>query len=172
MKKLYLILTLLLAFSFLTCDDDTTKDNPVPQEPPTLDQRLVGGRWYFWNIPSFMPKAENGYYEFKEDMKFIHSDSDDILTEISVYSKNNIVYRKDSNQELLRYGFVTSYPYQNSKDFYIPGDWQIYINIIIGNNNLITCTVSDQNLNLIDDTTAIQYKFLRRFKPDGTAYEN
>jgi len=50
MKKLYFLLPLLLAFTFLTCDDDKTKDDPPPPPPPTLDQRLVGEGGIFLRV--------------------------------------------------------------------------------------------------------------------------
>jgi len=168
MKKLYLLLPLLLAFTFLTCDDDKTKDDPPP---PTLDQRLVGGRWYFWNKDNIsQPVTANGYYEFKNELTFIHYDRSNQSTEISVYTNNGTVYRKDNNQELLKYQFITSYPYPNTSEFGMPDHKRYLINQIAANNNLISCTVSNQNLNLIDNVI-IQYQFLRRFKPDGTTYE-
>jgi hypothetical protein len=171
MRKLYLLLPFLLAFTFLTCEKEPEPE-PEPEQP-TLDERLIGGRWYFWNKYTFMPKTENGYYEFKNEFVFIHSSngSEDNLTEYSVYTKNDTVYKKDNHQVLLQYQFPSSYPYQNSNEFYMDKLSRQLIKEIIANNNLLSCTVSNQNMNLIDSTEAIQYQFLRRYKEDGTTYE-
>ena len=168
MKKLYLLLPLLLAFTFLTCDDDKTKDDPPPP-PPTLDQRLVGGRWYFWLTSNIdKPKTANGYYEFKNDFTFIHSDRSNNKITYSVYTKNNIVYNKDDNQALLEYKFYSQFPYQ---DINVSTDKLIYLNSVTGNNHIITCTVNISNLELTDSSN-ISWNIIRRFKDDGnTPYE-
>jgi len=170
MKKIYLFLPMILSFALLTCEKEPEPE-PDPPPPKTLDQRLVGGRWYFWNYITYMAKTENGYYEFKNEFVFIHSDKSNFITEYSVYTKNNTVYRKDTNEALLQYQFITTYPYENSSEFWMDGDTRNITNGIAANNNLISCTVSDQNMNLIDNSTSYQYKFLRRYREDGTTYE-
>ena len=168
MRKLYLILTLLLAFTFLTCDDDKTKDDPPPPPPPTLDQRLVGGRWYFWLTSNIdKPKTANGYYEFKNEFTFIFTKNNNPTT-YSVYTKDNTVYRKDNNQALLKYQFYSQFPYQ---DINVSTDKLIYLNSVTGNNHIITCNVYVSSLELTDDID-YRWKIIRRFKDDGnTPYE-
>jgi len=170
MKKIiFITLTLLFSLSVFTCDD---KDKPedTPPVPLTLDQRLVGGRWYFWSfhgagIPGIdQPKTANGYYEFKDDMTFMHSDRDDNLTEYSVYTKNNTVYRKDTNKALLQYQFYSKFPVRDL----ITGSNLTYLDEVAAINNLMTCTVYNSNLELTDD---FPLKIIRRFKDDGTPYE-
>jgi hypothetical protein len=169
MKKLYLLLPLIFVLSFLTCKENAKEE----EEPPTLDQRLVGARWYFWNRNNVsQPITANGYYEFKNDLTFIHFNKSNQKTEISVYTKNNTVYRKDNNKALLQYQFYSSYPYSNTNEFYIDDDKRNLLNRLAANNNIIACTVYDSGLELIDSSTIIQYRFLRLYKDDGSPYLN
>jgi hypothetical protein len=162
MKKLYLLLPLIFSLALLSCPKEPDPPPPLPQ-PPTLDQRLVGGRWYFWNTSNIsQPKAANGYYEFKNEFTFIRVDGGSYgnSTEYSVYTKNNTVYRKDNNQTLLSYKFYSQFPYQ---DISVSSGDLYYLNIDAANNDLMTCTVYDSRLELTDNVD-YRWKIICRFK--------
>jgi len=170
MRKIYLLLPLIFSFAILSCPKEP--DPPPPPEPQTLDQRLVGGRWYFWNVSNksqniSQPKTANGYYEFKDEFTFIYSNRYDNLTEYSVYTKDNIIYNKENNQALLKYKFYSQFPYQ---DISITDDNKAILNSIAANNHIITCTVYLTHLELTDDID-YRWKIIRRFKEDNTPYQ-
>jgi hypothetical protein len=166
MRKIYLLLPLIFSFAILSCPKE-----PEPEPPPTLDQRLVGGRWYFWKIPNTsQPKTENGYYEFKNEFTLIHCDKSNKKTEHSVYTKNNIVYWKDNDQELFKYQFYDKFPYQ---DIPLSPASIRALDRAAANNHIITCDVIFNIFELTDNDTNTDYrwKIICRFHEDLTVYQ-
>jgi hypothetical protein len=171
-KQLFIILPLILTLAFVTCKEEQGSPASVPQEPTlALDQRLVGGRWYY--SPQFDEPDESrrGYYEFTSDSKFIlgYDDSEIPFDKIPVYSKDGIVYSKENNSELMRYGFHDSFPYANTAITGMTGSGRGYANLIARKGDLITCT--PKIYSLYPDDTLDFWKFLIRFKEDGTPYQ-
>lgn len=121
MKKLLFILLPLLLF--LTCKEEPEN----PPEPLTLDQRLVGGRWYFvrwdgliWHgtenpYIEIIPYYSEGYYEFTSDSRFICSKNTlfnryyHVFSGKQVYSKDGRVYLLEDNIPIMQYEFPDSY---------------------------------------------------------------
>jgi hypothetical protein len=144
---------------------------PPPPEPQTLDQRLVGGRWYFWDINALSkPKIANGYYEFKNEFTLIHCNKSNQITEHSVYTKNNIVYWKNNDQELFKYQFYDKFPYRDSSTTGISGSNLTSLDGVAAKNNLITCTIYYDSFELTDTSLASHWRIIRRFKEDLTPY--
>jgi hypothetical protein len=187
-KRLYFILALLL-FTLFTCKDDTNNpNNGKPGDNPsdtvkTLDQRLVGGRWYFPKLHDIIglytklePDYSLGYYEFINS-KLIYSDRTKYFEYIlggrsnkPVYSDNGIIYGafkdayEDAYIKVMQYEFHTKFPYSDNDDFYIMGDDRFILNRLALEGNLI----SYQLFNYIDGTkydngTNISWWFLVRY---------
>jgi len=175
MKKL-IRLTLAVLFALAFCGCKTESDNPPVIIPPplTLDQRLVGGRWYFSDSLD-VPQYSNGYYEFTNDSKFIYSRINFYMFEIPVYSNNGIVYERETNKILLQYEFHNSFPYADT----FLSQMRPYADFLAAKGNLITCTVSEtytinpsnpHTISLYPGHITNEWKFLVRFKEDGTPY--
>jgi hypothetical protein len=164
-KQLFIILPLILALAFITCQ----KEPESPPEELTLDQRLVGGRWYFSWLSSH-PVYSMGYYEFTSDSILSVWGDKAIINgtpyfEGQVYSKNGIVYSKEHDNELLRYEFHTTYPYDaddyTDPDNYLTSSQRSYANHIAKKGNLISCTPRVHSL--YPDNVVYSRKFLVRF---------
>jgi len=167
MKKRLFILSLFLTLVFITCKDEGTPAGGSQEPPLTLDQRLVGGRWYY--SPRFeMPQEYNrGYYEFTADSRFIqgYDDSEVPFDKIPVYSKNGIVYSREYNHEILRYEFNKVF----TRDDGLLSHEQYYVNLISEKGDLIICSTGGYSL--YPDNTPDSRKFLIRFKADKTPYQ-
>jgi len=183
-KTLYFILPLILAFTFLTCDDDDGGGGGGGGKKE-LDQRLVGGRWYFpknFSSPysgSLTPKTSDGYYKFTEDSELIYSEettffkniADDLLGK-QVYSKDGIVYLKENNKKVMQFAFHSTFPYPNNNtDFYLTGDQRYSLNALASKGDLITYRIFD-NGSIYSDSRYGSEWFLVRFKDDGTPYRD
>jgi len=139
------------------------------EDPKALDPRLMGGRWYFSSRLD-EPKYSYGYYKFTSDSKFICSDKDDLNPyEVVVYSKNGIVYEKDTNTILLYYEFHDTFPYANTATHGFTSDMRWYADFLAAHNDLITCTASGIK-SLYPNDIVDFFKFLVRFNEDGTPY--
>lgn len=137
----------------------------------------MGGRWYFsfWlDKPGGFNYYEGnkGYYEFTSDSKIINGYDDSLVPfdEVPVYSKNGIVYSKEANNELLRYEFHASFPYADTATNGFTGNMRGYANCLARNNDLITCSISGI-YSIYPDNNVDFYKYLVRFKEDGTPYQ-
>lgn len=179
-KPLYLILPLLFAFAFLTCEEES--EPPPKEEPLSLDQRLVGGRWYFPNVLSHevgkvnneFPEYSDGYYVFTTNSlttskntkyrKYINN-----LSEAEVYSKDGIIYLKENNQKIMRYEFHDKFPYddevyEDGYDFFLFSNVRSWINKQYGaKGNLITYRLYDKDGKLYKDDLYDSYWFLLRY---------
>jgi len=174
MKKIFLFLPIILALSFLTCDDKPKPSPPKEEEPLTLDQRLVGGRWYFsskLDEPSLDGRGFYGYYEFNDTLSQMVFFSGFTGAE-SVYSKDGTVYSKDTNKSLIQYEFHDTFPYHNTAETGFTSNERHYANKLAAKGDLITCTVSFAGFNLYPNNIVPFWKFLVRFKDDGTPYQN
>ena len=166
-KQLFIILPLILALISITCKDERDPAGGSQEPPLTLDQRLVGGRWYY--SPRFEGPDDNNrdYYEFTADSKFIqgYDKSEVPFEEIPVYSKNGIVYSREYNNEILRYEFNKVF----TRDDGLTSSQCYYANLIAKAGDLITCI--SKVYSLYPDNTLDTWKFLIRFKEDRTPYQ-
>jgi len=181
MRKIYLLLPFLLSFALLTCEKEP--DPPLPEPPPTLDQRFVGGRWYFPakydNSVTLSPKTSDGYYKFTEDGKLEYSSETtynkivgNTLSGKSVYSSNGIIYWKDTNQKAIQFSFHSTFPYKSGSIIYPAiGVEYLVLDKLASKGDLITYSLFDTSGNLSDTPTQAA-RFLVRFKDDGTPYRN
>jgi hypothetical protein len=116
-KPLYFIFALLFAFALVSCpsepDKDDGDDDKIVDEPLTLDQRLVNGRWFriawSYNQAERIYQFSNSYpdtdgYAFYASLYYDFNDSE-------FYSKNNIIYKRQYNhdQKLMDYRFVSTF---------------------------------------------------------------
>jgi len=166
-KILYFIAPLLFACVFLSCEMIDEKDEPPPK---TLDQWLVGGRWYLTKVREFeKPDDNNGYLEFFADnkMSYIRKNHTFDKTDIPVYSENGVIYNKENDNYILEYGFYKTFPYRDITviNFY-------YLDQLAAGNNLIVCPNAEVFVNDIFSGVSSNYKwqFLIRFHDDGTPY--
>jgi len=195
MKKPVFLL-LLLALALLTC-----KEEPPPQEQETftLDERLIGGKWYEIKIYyeshyysyNLEPKTDNSYYKFNADGTFVYGTETEYgkmlnkykitFAENDVYSKNGVIYyyKDTSGKELISlkimsYSFHNNYPYPDTDDYYIQGSLRLALNKIASYGDFITYTIYDVNgiAQGTDEANSIKWRFLVRLKDDGTPYQN
>jgi hypothetical protein len=188
MKKLYLLLSFLLAFTFLTCEKEPEPE-PEPEQP-TLDERLIGGRWYYPatynNTTGLTPKTSDGYYKFTEDSKFVYSiettyyqkaafKERDNLSGTIVYSKDGVVYFNEPRINLMTYAFHDKFPYPNSTvtDFYLTTDQRSVLSKIAFKGDLITYRIYKYDeQKLYSDSRLEERWFLVRFTDDGKPYSD
>jgi len=171
-KKLYFIAPLLLIFAFSSCQaPDEKKDDPPP--PKTLDQRLVGDRWYYSD--DFRKPGNNGYLEFFADNKMSYIYPKNHLmdkTDIPVYSKDGVVYKKENDNWILEYGFYNKFPYTDINGvFLITSNDRYLLNQYAEGNNIIVCPSAESLVNAIfSGVPNYKYQFLIRFHEDGTPF--
>jgi hypothetical protein len=179
MKKLYLLFLLIFSFVILSCPKE-----PEPEPPPTLDQRLVGGKWYFpatytnTTAASLKPKTEDGYYKFTDDGKLIYSyettyykNIANTLSGSKVFSKNGIVYISDPYCNVIKYDFPSTFPHSNTSDFFITTDQHSTLDDLASKGDLIIYRIYKGN-SFYEDSRKSQYWFLVRFTDDGKPYRN
>jgi len=185
MKNYFILLTLLFAFALITCEEGM-KPTPTPEPtPPQLDQRLIGGRWYFpknySNTTSLTPDTSNGYYKFTDDNKLIFSDEtvykiiiDEnyfTITNNEVYSNNGFVYFKNNNMKIMSYEFHSSYPFQSG----FTSDERGTLSEIAAHGDYITYRLYDTDGNKYGEEGTmydIVRRFLVRFNDDGSIYQD
>jgi hypothetical protein len=182
-KPIRLMLAVLLAFAVFGCK--TPENEPEKKEDPkTLDQRLVGGRWYFPQDfsstygDSLTPKLSEGYYQFTSDSTLIYSEETIYYQQVApglpgapVYSKNGIVYLKESNYKIMQYEFHDSFPYPNSSDFYLLVNERFTLNKLAAHGDLITYRLFKSGT-IYEDGYNNSWWFLVRFNEDGTKYQD
>lgn len=193
MQKTLFVISLFVAVALLGCDGPTNNP-PAKEGPPTLDQRLIGGRWYipqdFSNTTpgSLTPKTDKGYYKFNDDSTFIYSDEtayfqnveasnpfvENPLDDRSVYSKDGAVYLKKTFYKVMQYSFHDSFPYSNSSGFYLTGDMRSTLNVLASKGDLITYRIFYLDGSMYEDSgyASSSWWFLVRFNDDGTAYRD
>jgi len=88
----------------------------------------------------------------------------------SVYSKDGIVYLKETNQKIMQYTFHNQFPYPNS-EIYLTSSERAVLNAIAAKGDLITYRIF-KNDSLYNDSRNEPYWFLVRFKDDDTPYRN
>jgi hypothetical protein len=184
-KPIYLTLAVLLALAVFGCK--TPEKEPEKKDPPkTLDPRLVGGRWYFpknFSSPyndSLTPRTSSGYYQFTSDSKLIYSKETAYYQRVamglsggSVYSKNGIVYWKETDDKILQYEFHNTFPYTNSPGFYLLGIERFTLNVLATYGDFITYRIFiGDNLFEDDSYASPLWWFLVRFSEGGTAYQD
>jgi len=180
MRKLYLLLPLIFSFAISSCPKEP--DPPPPPPPPTLDQRLVGGRWYFpkdYSSPysdSLTSNSNKGYYQFTSDGKLIYSPDttyyniENTLSGKSVYSKDGVVYWKDTNQKAIQYSFHSTFPYRSGSIVYPAiGDEYYTLDFLASKGDLITYRIYYSNGSIYNNPYP-SVEFLVRFQEDGTQY--
>ena len=165
-KPICLTLAVLFALAVFGCKTPD-KEPEKKEDPKTLDPRLVGGRWYFTYM--LEEPSSYSYYKFTSDSKFICSDEDDLNPyEVVVYSKNGIVYEKETNTDILHYKFNNTFPYPR---YYLYTGLNQLADLIADYGDLITCTASGIK-SLYPNDISFEGKFLVRFNDDGTSYRN
>jgi hypothetical protein len=166
-KIIHSMLAVLLAFFIMGCKDS----NDEPNDPPkTLDQRLVGGRWYFCYRNRFYEPSDNGYLEFKDDkLSYIYPLNSEISkTNIPVYSQDGVVYNKDTGFFVIEYKFHDKFPYRELSA--LVSDFS-HLDDLAADNNLITCPRAESLVNSVFPSLEdIRWQFLIRFHDDGTPY--
>jgi hypothetical protein len=169
MKKLYFVYTLLSVLILLSCPSDNNKNNDDDDDdgPLTLDQRLIGGKWYYvspWTIKK--PYDSNRYIEFTTDksgsselrlegMFFADGSTGSNCTIDSVYSIDGVIYGTnaeypDLDGKCMQYEFIDNISVLSrigASFDYIETIWLQY---------------------LIDNNRAISYRLLL---PSGTVYD-
>jgi len=163
------MLAVLFALAVFGCKTPEKEPEKKEDPPKTLDQRLVGGRWYYSG--NFDNPYSNGYYEFKDDLISILTDSVTTCYRIPVYSKNGIVYDKETDIILLHYEFHDDFPYANTDTHGLTSGLREFANHIAAKGDLITCTASYTYYNIYPDIN-YKWKFLVRFNEDGTPYQD
>jgi len=179
-KPIYLTLAVLFALAVFGCKTPD-KEPEKKEDPKTLDQRLVGGRWYFPEHysstygDSLTPNLSEGYYKFTSDSKIIYSEETAYyynysggLSGAPVYSKNGIVYWKETDDKIIQYGFHDSFPYPNTV-CYLTGNQRLTLNDLAAHGDLITWRIFHGD-GYLDATP--QCYFLIRFSEDGTKYQD
>jgi len=179
-KPIYLTLAVLFALAVFGCKMPDNKPEKK-EDPKTLDPRLIGGRWYFpknysnTTPGSLTPKLSEGYYQFTSDSEFIYSEETAYyyncggdLSGAPVYSKNGIVYLKETDDKFIQYEFQNKFPFPNTI-YYLTGDQRGTLNDVAAHGDLITFRFFcyDDYLNATP-----QWYFLVRFNEDGTAYQD
>jgi len=184
-KPIYLTLAVLFALAVFGCKMPDNKPEKK-EDPKTLDPRLVGGRWYFplnfsnTTPGSLTPKISEGYYKFTNDSKLIYSEETAYYQRIAmglsgapVYSKNGIVYLKETDDKIMQYEFHDSFPYPNSSGFYLTGAQRGTLRDVAARGDLITYRIFIGDYFLEDNSySSLSWWFLLRFNEDGTAYQD
>jgi hypothetical protein len=188
-KPLYFALALLLALALSACGGDTDNgntpggnpDDPNYEKPFTLDQRLVGGRWYFPETLSYSnpgdgtftvtikPKYSEGYYEFTDD-SLIFSDNTKLRNNTSnyfsvgnpfyskVYSKNGIVYWKHDNKKVMQYELHDKFPYADNHALVgLTSTWRACLDYLAADGNMITYRLFQANGDLCEDESNLNF---------------
>jgi hypothetical protein len=166
-KPIRLMLAVLLALAVFGCKTPE-KEPEKKEDPKTLDQRLIGGRWHFPVLSTISNLSEPNdlyrYYEFTNDSILING----AHNTIPVYSKNGIVYNKETDSKILDYEFHNKFPYSDTTTHSLSQSMRKHANKLAAHNDLITSTdAALYPLNTVD-----LFKFLVRFKEDGTPYQD
>jgi hypothetical protein len=125
MKKIILIS--IVALLVLGCGnpaDDGSKGQEQIQEPPkTIDERLIGGRWYFSYGGELPDNLTLNYFEFRTDIFEARVPNGGALPIgiYSAYTENNTVYDADTGKPLLWFEFYDS----PDRRFYTDEQWAI-----------------------------------------------
>jgi lipocalin len=192
----YFVFTLFLALVLTTCSLDDNKgkgngdDDGDGDKSLTLDQRLVGGRWYqitrsdnhkytlFYTDGSsnYRPYSD-GYYEFVKvnDKYFYISEGSrinniygegELLFDTEVYSKEGVIYWKHNKKKMMEYMFHNQFPYPDSEWFLLSSE-RSPSNKIASNGDLITYRLYDYNEIVFEASTGIQgWRYLLRLPED------
>jgi hypothetical protein len=153
-RPIYLTLAVVLALAVFGCKKEPDEDSHHEELPKTLDPRLIGGSWYFPDNISLTQKQLTGCYEFTEDSRLICSDDSfyvsyiienwpiDNMSGTSVYSKDGIVYWKETNEKVMSYSFHSEFPYKDgpATDTTLPlmHHQRSFLDLLASENNLIT----------------------------------
>jgi hypothetical protein len=167
----------MLAMTLATCSADNGGDTPTPPPPGqlTLDQRLVGGKWYYFvydhgygdlRITGYSTDF-NSYYYFPNNYTLQASRT--LLSEIfgggnifndHAYSKDGIIYQKSDNpavngRKLMEYQFHTTWPFPNNSSipyyYDISNDMRTELTNLAIENIIITYRLYNMNGTLYDD---------------------
>jgi len=172
MKKTALFCLILLAFAFFACKEESGK----AEIPPTLDQRLVGGRWYFPHFitqQEFIPDYSYGYYEFIGESTFIYSEESScgiyyyqFLGKPS-YSKDGKIYLQDIDlpKPVMQYEFHDKFPFQNTDRWGLLEVKRFTLDRLAAKGDLITYNILSQSGGVldVDRFPNIQSLYLVRF---------
>jgi hypothetical protein len=170
MKKLLCVLIPLFALAVFGCDDKKG-GNTGGDDIPTLDQRLVGGRWYTVSNVSTNIVYSQGYYEFFDDpdLKMISTvcwnGSKTPMNgdfEAPVFSKDGVIwYYNRYYYKLMEYEFHDKFP--NSNGFPIMTSGRELLNLKAQEGDLIFYRIYKTDGTLYDDGRSYEYWFLIRF---------
>jgi hypothetical protein len=109
-KPLYFIFALLFALALVSCQKEPSNDDDEEiEEPLTLDQRLVGGRWFriAWDEKDRVYYFSHRYPDGNSHAFYASYYYEFIDTEF--YSKDGIIYKRDNNQKLMSYTFLDAF---------------------------------------------------------------
>lgn len=189
MKKTLFVISLFVAVVLLGCDGPNNTTS-AKEEPPTLDQRLIGGRWYYpqnYGSPnSVSPRTSSGYYKFV-DGNLIYSNETDYykimnpyeldLSNSPAYSKDGVVQWKDPPYKAMQFSFHSMFPFKDGDigddtTFPTVSGQRFTLNKLASKGDLITYRLYNKDGSIFNDGRIGSLWFLVRFKDDGSPYRD